>query len=211
MQTSLSLSLCSWICQCNIYTRLKLLLGWVAMYTDEYVQTMSILLMCCRTQSTSKFWRQLSTYQVEVCWYCEHFFYIIGKCMHIRTYAVLCPAGIEFCPVRSVCISLLTEGVGCLDIQLSDEPNLGRWTASASLIIVSLPPTHTHPHTHTHWQYCIHTPWKQSWAITAQSDVCPTGDYSDLHIMLGQWCIGWLPVCVCVYIGSWGGPVSVLL
>ena len=42
----------------------------------------------------------------------------------------------------SVCVSVSigppTEGVGCMDIQLSDEPNLGRWSANARLVIVSI-------------------------------------------------------------------------
>ena len=32
-----------------------------------------------------------------------------------------------------------TEGVGCMDIQLSDEPNLGTWTVNANHLIVSMP------------------------------------------------------------------------
>ena len=33
---------------------------------------------------------------------------------------------------------LLTDGVGCLDIELSEEPNLGQWSVSTRLILVKI-------------------------------------------------------------------------
>ena len=35
-------------------------------------------------------------------------------------------------------MSLSAEGVGCMDIKLSEEPNLGTWIVDARLIVVSI-------------------------------------------------------------------------
>ena len=37
-----------------------------------------------------------------------------------------------------MCVCVSTEGVGCMDIALSDEPNLGTWTVDAHLVMVSV-------------------------------------------------------------------------
>ena len=40
------------------------------------------------------------------------------------------------CVIYMMSAILLTDGVGCMDIELSEEPQLGRWSARARLILV---------------------------------------------------------------------------
>lgn len=62
--------------------------------------------------------------------------------------------------IFSLCILYTTEGVGCMNLTLSDEPNLGRWRATATMKVSYLLELHCYICTYI-WVYFLQLPTAQ--------------------------------------------------
>ena len=119
----------------------------------------------CRMQLTDRSSRPELSYQLEVCDILYTSLYIAralyaahGVCMvhvHVRIFYASIHIHVHMYVGLYVFVIYMymyvqyiqyytsfntAEGVGCLDIQLSDEPNLGSWSASANILFVSQGP-----------------------------------------------------------------------